>query len=139
MVNIHVTYNDTKRIISYQKGGNVQGLTSKILQRFSDVLPANVASEQFRFLRYDERFQDHVELENEFKFDDDHKVTVIKEVQVHCALFLILIAFSVIVCKLVRKLIIPCNFDHNLLSSSTGVFRDLARWGFKMGQEGLVL
>ena len=139
MVNIHVTYNDTKRIISYQKGGNVQGLTSKILQRFSDVLPANVASEQFRFLRYDERFQDHVELENEFKFDDDHKVTVIKEVQVHCALFLILIAFSVIVCKLIRKLIIPWNFDHNLLSSSTGVFRDLARWGFKMGQEGLVL
>ena len=122
-----MTYNDAKRIISFQKGGNVQGLTSKILQRFSDVLPANVTSEQFRFLRYDERFQDHSELENEFKFDDDHKVTVIKEVQVHCALFLILIAFIVIVCKLIRKLIIPWNFDHNLLSSSTGIFRDLAR------------
>ena len=134
-----MTYNDTKRIISYQKGGNVQGLTSKIFQRFSDVLPANVASEPFKILRYNERFKDYAELENEFKFDDDHKVTVIKKVQVHCALFLILIAFSVIVCKLIRKLIIPWNFDHNLLSSSTGVFRDLARWGFKMGQEGLVL
>ena len=110
-----MTYNDTKRIISYQKGGDVQGLISEILQRFSDVLPANVASEPFKFLRYDERFQDHAELENEFKFDDDHKVTVlIKEVQVHCALFLILIAFSGIVCKLIRKLINPWNFDHNL-------------------------
>ena len=110
-----MTYNDTKRIISYQKGGNVQGLTSKILQRFSDVLPANVASEQFSFLRYDERFQDHAELENEFKFDDDHKVTVlIKEVQVRCALFLILIAFSVIIYKSIRKLITSWNFDHNI-------------------------
>ena len=135
-----MTYNDTKRIISYQKGGDVQELTNQFLQRFSDVLPANVTSEQVKLLRYDERFKDHAELENEFKFDDDHKVTVlIKEVQVRCALFLILVAFSVIVCKLIRKLIIPWNFDHNLLSSSTGVFRDLARWGFKMGQEGLVL
>ena len=91
------------------------------LRSCNDVLPANVASEPFKFLRYDERFKDYAELENEFKFDDDHKVTVIKEVQVHCALFLILIAFSVIVCKLIRKLIIPWNFDHNLLSSSTGV------------------
>ena len=109
-----MTYNDTKRIISYQKGGNVQGLTSEILRRFSGVLPANFASEPFKLLRYDERFKDYAELENEFKFDDDHKVTVIKEVQVCCALFLILIAFSVIVCKLIRKLINPWNFDHNL-------------------------
>ena len=87
MVNIHVTYNNEERTISYQKWGDAQGLTSKILQRFSDVLPANVASESFKFLRYDERFKDYAELENEFKFDDDHNVTVlIKEVQVHCAL-----------------------------------------------------
>ena len=115
MVNIHVTYNDTKRIISYQKGGNVQGLTSEILQRFSDVLPANVISEQVKLQRYDKTFEDLTEYENEFKFDDEHKVTVlIKEVQVRCALFLILIAFSVIVYKLIRKLINPWNFDHNL-------------------------
>ena len=104
MVNIHVTYDDTKRIVSYQKGGDVQGLISEILQRFSDVLPANVTSEQVKLHRYDKTFEDLTELENEFKFDDDHKVTVlIKEVQVRCALcvvrcalFLILIAFSVI-------------------------------------------
>ena len=110
-----MTYNDTKRIISYQKGGNVQGLTSEILQRFSDVLPANVISEQVKLQRYDKTFEDLTECENEFKFDDDHNVTVlIKEVQVRCALFLILIAFSVIVYKLIRKLINPWNFDHNL-------------------------
>ena len=110
-----MTYNDTKRIISYQKGGNVQGLTSEILQQFSDVLPTNDISEQVKLHRYDKTFEDLTELENEFKFDDDHKVTVlIKEVQVRCALFLILIAFSVIVYKLIRKLINPWNFDHNL-------------------------
>ena len=110
-----MTYNDTKRIISYQKGGNVQGLTSEILQRFSDVLPANVISEQVKLQRYDKTLKDLTECENQLKFDDDHKVTVlIKEVQVRCALFLILIAFSVIVYKLIRKLINPWNFDHNL-------------------------
>ena len=115
MVNIHVTYDDTKRIVSYQKGGDVQGLISEILQRFSDILPANVISEQVKLQRYDKTFEDLTECENEFKFDDDHKVTVlIKEVQVRCALFLILIAFSVIVYKLIRKLINPWNFDHNL-------------------------
>ena len=114
-VSIHVTYNDTKRIISYQKGGDVQGLTSKILQRFSDVLPSNVISEQVKLLRYDKRFKDVTECKNKFKFDDDHKVTVlIKEVQVRCALFLILIAFSVIVYKSIRKLITSWNFDHNI-------------------------
>ena len=110
-----MTYNDTKRIVSYQKGGNVQGLTSEILLRFSDVLPTDVISEEVKLHRYDKTFEDLTELENEFKFDDDHKVTVlIKEVQVRCALFLILIAFSVIVYKLIRKLINPWNFDHNL-------------------------
>ena len=114
-VSIHVTYNDTKRIISYQKGGDVQGLISKILQRFSDVLPSNVISEQVKLHRYDKRFRDLTECKNKFRFDDDHKVTVlIKEVQVRCALFLILIAFSIIVYKLIRKLINPWNFDHNL-------------------------
>ena len=107
-----MTYNDTKRIISYQKGGDVQGLISEILQRFSDVLPANVTSEQVKLHRYDKTFEDLTELENEFKFDDDHKVTVL--IKVRCALFLILIAFSVIVYKLIRKLINPWNFDHNL-------------------------
>ena len=110
-----MTYNDTKRIISYQKGGDVQGLISAIRQRFSDVLPANVISKQVKLQRYDKTFEDLTECENELKFDDDHKVTVlIKEVQVRCALFLILIAFSVIVYKLIRKLINPWNFDHNL-------------------------
>ena len=114
-VSIHVTYNDTKRIISYQKGGDVQGLISKILQRFSDVLPSNVISEQVKLHRYDKRFKDLAECKNKFKFDDDHKVTVlIKEVQVRCALFLILIAFSVIIYKSIRKLITSWNFDHNI-------------------------
>ena len=90
-----MTYNDTKRIISYQKGGNVQGLTSEILQRFYDVLPANVTSEQVKLHRYDKTFEDLTELENEFKFDDDHKVTVlIKEVQVRCALCVVSDSYS---------------------------------------------
>ena len=90
-----MTYNDTKRIVSYQKGGDVQGLISEILQRFSDVLPANVTSEQVKLHRYDKTFEDLTELENEFKFDDDHKVTVlIKEVQVRCALCVVSDSYS---------------------------------------------
>ena len=90
-----MTYNDTKRIISYQKGGDVQGLISEILQRFSDVLLANVTSEQVKLHRYDKTFEDLTELENEFKFDDDHKVTVlIKEVQVRCALCVVSDSYS---------------------------------------------
>ena len=95
MVNIHVTYNDIKRIISYQKGGDVQGLTSKIFERFSEISAAKAASEPFKLLRYDERFKDYAELEDEFKFDDDHKVTVlIKEVQVRCALCVVSDSYS---------------------------------------------
>ena len=95
MVNIHVTYSDTKRIISYQKGGDVQGLISEILQRFSDVLPANVISKQVKLQRYDKTFEDLTECENELKFDDDHKVTVlIKEVQVRCALCVVSDSYS---------------------------------------------
>ena len=90
-----MTYNDTKRIVSYQKGGNVQGLTSEILLRFSDVLPTDVISEEVKLHRYDKTFEDLTELENEFKFDDDHKVTVlIKEVQVRCALCVVSDSYS---------------------------------------------
>ena len=45
--------------------------------------------------RYDKAFKDLTECENEFKFDDDHKVTVlIKEVQVRCALCVVSDSYS---------------------------------------------
>ena len=42
VINVNVTYNKTKRIISYQKDGDVQGFCHLFLHVFSDVLPSKV-------------------------------------------------------------------------------------------------
>lgn len=73
-VNIHVTYNETKRIISFRKGGNVLELKNVFLQKFSDVLPPNVSPEQVKFQRYDKRFQDFVDLDDGYELSKDLKV-----------------------------------------------------------------
>ena len=42
VINVNVTYNKKKRIISYQKDGDVQGFCHLFLHVFSDVLPSKV-------------------------------------------------------------------------------------------------
>ena len=120
-----MTYIDTKRILPYQKGGDLWGFTKQFLQGFSDVLPPNVTSEQVKFQRYNARFDDAAELENGYKFDDNQKVSAHivgdKKVQTFCIVSDFR-AHSFIVYKLIRKRINPWNFDQNLESSNTGDF-----------------
>lgn len=71
MVKVHVTYDKTKRIISHQKGSEVQALRRVFLQVFSDVLSDQVAPANVIFQRYDDSFSDYVELNNDEKLDDD--------------------------------------------------------------------
>ena len=72
MVKVHVTYDKTKRIISHQKGSEVQALRYGFLKVFSDVLSDQVTPANVIFQRYDDSFSDYVELNTDEKLDDDH-------------------------------------------------------------------
>ncbi|KAL9955834.1 hypothetical protein ACROYT_G037219 [Oculina patagonica] len=74
MVKIHVTYDETKRVVSHQKGGDVQGLRYVFLQVFSDVLSSDIAPAHVKFQRYDDKFEDYVELQNDETFEEDIKI-----------------------------------------------------------------
>ena len=74
MVKVHVTYDETKRILSYQKGSDVQGLRYVFLQVFSDVTSDHVAPANVKFQRYDAGFADYVELDNCEKIEGDIKI-----------------------------------------------------------------
>ena len=74
MVKIHVTYGETRRVVSYQKGGEVQGLRHIFLQAFADVLSSEVAPVHVTFQGYDAEFEDYVELQNDEKLENDVKV-----------------------------------------------------------------
>ena len=81
MVTVHVTHDETKRILSLQKGENIQGLRHIFLQLYSDVLSSDIAPAHVKFQRYDEKFEDYVEIPNDEKVDDDMKVrALVKQV-----------------------------------------------------------
>ena len=63
-VKVHVTFDDTKRVLSYQKGAHVEGLRPVFLQVFSDVLSSDISPAQVKFQLYDNHFDDFVELSN---------------------------------------------------------------------------
>lgn len=73
-VKVHVTFDETKRVLSHQKGAEVQGLRPVFLQVFSDVLSSDIAPAQVKFQRYDDKFEDYVELSNEERFEEDIKI-----------------------------------------------------------------
>ncbi len=86
MVKVHVTYDETKRFVSYQKGGDVQGLRHVFLQVFSDVLSSDIAPAHVKFQRYDDEFNDYVELQNDERVEDRINIRAliskpVKEVQ----------------------------------------------------------
>ena len=90
VVKVHVTYDETKRFLSHQKGGDVQGLRHVFLQAFSDVLSSDVAPAHVKFQRYDDKFEDYVELQNDERVDDDIKLRVFLFKQVKQVLFAII-------------------------------------------------
>ena len=77
MIRIHVTYDEIKRIISFQKGGEVYKLRPHFLQTFSDVLSDDIAPEHVTFQEYLGDFQDFVELRLEATLDNDIKIRAV--------------------------------------------------------------
>ena len=73
-VKVHVTFNEFKRILSHQKGGEIKELRHLFLQVFSDVLLDQVAPAAVTLQRYDPSFEDYVELNNDEKLEDDTKI-----------------------------------------------------------------
>ena len=73
----HVTYGDSKRIITYSKGEEVQELRHHFLRAFSDVLSDDVAPANVKFQRYDPTFDDYEDLENDAELDKNTKLKAI--------------------------------------------------------------
>ena len=74
---VHVTYGDSKRIISCDKGEQVQELRHHFLRVFSDVLSDDVAPANVKFQRYDPTFEDYEDLENDAELDKNAKLKAI--------------------------------------------------------------
>lgn len=74
MLNVHVTHEENKRIISFQKGGEVKEFRHLFLQVFSDVLLDQVAPANVKLQRYDDSFEEYVDLSNEERLEEDLKL-----------------------------------------------------------------
>ena len=77
MIRIHVTHGEIKRIISFQKGGEVCKLRPHFLQTFSDVLSGDIAPEHVTFQEFHEDFKDFAELHSDATLDNDIKIRAI--------------------------------------------------------------
>ena len=80
-VKVHVTFNETKRVLSHQKGADVQRLRPVFLEAFSDVLSSDIAPAHIKFQLFDNKFEDYVELSNENRFEEDTKVRAFVTIQ----------------------------------------------------------
>ena len=74
MLKVHVTHEENKRIISFQKGGEVKEFRHLFLQVFSDVLLDQVAPAKVKLQRYDDSFEEYVDLGNEERLEEDLKL-----------------------------------------------------------------
>ena len=74
MLKVHVTHEENKRIISFQKGGEVKEFRHLFLQVFSDVLLDQVAPANVKLQRYDDSFEEYVDLGNEERLEEDLKL-----------------------------------------------------------------
>lgn len=74
MLKVHVTHDENKRIISFQKGGEVKEFRHLFLQVFSDVLLDQVAPANVKLQRYDDSFEEYVDLGNEERLEEDVKL-----------------------------------------------------------------
>ena len=74
MLKVHVTHEENKRIISFQKGGEVKEFRHLFLQVFQDVLLDQVAPANVKLQRYDDSFKEYVDLGNEETLEEDLKL-----------------------------------------------------------------
>ncbi|XP_020605055.1 uncharacterized protein LOC110043887 isoform X4 [Orbicella faveolata] len=84
---VHVTFGDSKRIMSYEKGVEVKELRSLFLSEFSDVLADDISPANVKFQVLDETFKDYVDLGNNQQLEENAQIKAItfatKEKQVH--------------------------------------------------------
>ena len=74
MIKVHVTHDENKRIISFQKGGEVKEFRHLFLQVFSFFLLDQVAPANVKLQRYDDSFDEYVGLSNEETLEEDLKL-----------------------------------------------------------------
>ena len=83
---VHVTFGDSKRIMSYEKGTKVQELRPLFLSVFSDVLADDISPANVLFQALDKTFEDYVDLGNDEHLEDNARIKAItvgtKETQV---------------------------------------------------------
>ena len=72
---IHVTFGESKRVINFPKEEDLEakGLRHHFLRSFSDLL-SDVALANVKFQRYDNTFQDYIDLENDAKLEEYAKI-----------------------------------------------------------------
>ena len=94
-INIHVTYEVTKRVIPCPKGEVVQGFAILFLQAFSDVLPREVEPSDVKFQLYVETFDEYVDLQGNEPLKDGMKLRALILGQVKKALSIIISLFLI--------------------------------------------
>ena len=73
----HITFRDSKRIISYEKGDDLQDSRHHFLRAFSDAVSNDVAPGHVKFQQYDETFEDYVDLESGAKLEENARLKAI--------------------------------------------------------------
>ena len=71
---LHVTFGDSKRIISLPKGEKVKDLRYHFLRSFSDILSEHVAVANVKFQQFDDAFQDYTDLESDQTLEENGRV-----------------------------------------------------------------
>ena len=74
---VHVTFGDSKRIMSYEKGVEVKELRSLFLSEFSDVLADDISPANVKFQVLDETFKDYVDLGNNQQLEENAQIKAI--------------------------------------------------------------
>lgn len=72
-----MTFDDSKRIISYEEDEKVDGLRHLFLRVFSDVLSDDVAPAHVQFQKYDDTFKEYIDLGNGQKLEENARLKVV--------------------------------------------------------------
>ena len=75
-IDVHVTYKDSKHIISFPKGEVVEDFAIRFLEAFADVLPREVEPDDVNFQLHVEKFDDYVDLQSNELLKDGSKLRV---------------------------------------------------------------
>ena len=72
-----MTFGESKRTLSFSEDDNVGNLRCHFLRLFSDMLSEDIAETNVRFQKYDDAFEDYVDIGNDVKLDSNAKVKVV--------------------------------------------------------------